>query len=56
VKLDYRSRFLGCYETELEAGRAAEAFRRIHMPAAVAVVGLEPIPACACRQCRETAA
>jgi hypothetical protein len=52
VMLSYRSYCLGRYGSELDAARAAEAFRREHMPFAVHDMSLDPIPKCCCRMCQ----
>lgn len=51
VKLDYRHHFLGRYDDERDAARAAEAFRREHMPFSTPTTGLDPVGACPCRDC-----
>ena len=43
---------LGFYDEELDAARAAEAWRRVHLPFAVPDGSLDPLPSCPCRDCR----
>jgi hypothetical protein len=52
VKLDYQPYWLGFYDSELDAAKAAEAFRRKHTPFATYDSTLDPIPACSCIGCR----
>lgn len=43
---------LGYYPTALDAGRAAEAFRRAHLPYAIRDRQFDPVGPCPCRDCR----
>jgi hypothetical protein len=52
VKLNQKQYHLGYFEVELDAARAAEAFRRKHMPFAVPEPSLDPVPPCSCRCCK----
>lgn len=51
-KVDRKQHYLGFHVVELDAARAAEAFRREHMPFAVHDLTLDPVPPCPCRMCR----
>jgi hypothetical protein len=50
--IEGRNHEVGLYVLELDAARAAEAFRRTHMPFAVPDLALDPVPPCSCRMCR----
>jgi hypothetical protein len=45
----------GRFALEINAARAAEAFRRTHMPLAVPDLSLDPVGRCPCRGCRPPA-
>jgi hypothetical protein len=49
-----RKSFLGYHAAEVDAARAAESFRRTHMPFSVADRSLDPVGPCTCDECRTT--
>lgn len=55
AQIEGAQRYLGTYESETAAARAAEAARRQHMPFAIPRIDLEPVGSCVCVECRATA-
>ncbi len=55
AQVDDAQRYLGTYEDEIAAARAAEAARRQHMPFAIPRIDLEPVGPCVCVECRGVA-